>query len=90
MHSHEDVLKGVMAGANVTMMASRLLKKGPGTIAKVLKKMEEWMEEHEYESVTQMRGSMSQAKVAEPAAFERANYMKVLQSWTPDPSAQRA
>jgi dihydroorotate dehydrogenase (fumarate) len=90
VHSHVDVLKGVMAGANITMMASNLLENGPQAIAKVLRKMEDWMEEHEYESVTQMRGSMSQAKVAEPAAFERANYMKVLQSWTPDPSAQRA
>ena len=90
VHDHVDVLKGLMAGASVTMMASRLLKSGPGRIGKVLKKMEEWMEEHEYESVAQMRGSMSQRNVAEPAAFERANYMKVLQSWQPDPSGQRA
>jgi dihydroorotate dehydrogenase (fumarate) len=48
-----------------------------------------WMEEHEYESVSQMQGSMSQQSVAEPAAFERANYMKVLQSWRPDPAGQR-
>jgi dihydroorotate dehydrogenase (fumarate) len=47
-----------------------------------------WMEEHEYESVTQMQGSMSQQHVAEPAAFERANYMRVLQSWQPDPAGQ--
>jgi dihydroorotate dehydrogenase (fumarate) len=46
----------------------------------------EWMEEHEYESVTQMRGSMSQIHVADPSAFERANYMKELQSWRPDPT----
>ncbi len=46
------------------------------------------MEEHEYESVSQMQGSMSQQHVAEPAAFERANYMKILQSWRPDPAGQ--
>jgi dihydroorotate dehydrogenase (fumarate) len=90
VHSHEEVLKGLMAGASVTMMASRLLDKGAGRLGKVLEKMQEWMEEHEYESVAQMRGSMSQRNVAEPAAFERANYMKVLQSWQADPSAHRA
>jgi dihydroorotate dehydrogenase (fumarate) len=89
VHTHEEVLKGLMAGASVTMMASRLLDKGAGRIGKVLEKMQEWMEEREYESVAQMRGSMSQRNVAEQAAFERANYMKVLQSWRPDPSAQR-
>ena len=55
-------------------------------ISETLKRMEEWMEEHEYESVKQMQGSMSQQNVAEPAAFERANYMKMLQSWRPDPT----
>jgi dihydroorotate dehydrogenase (fumarate) len=86
VHNHVDVLKGMMAGANVTMMASELLRNGPRRIAEILQSMVEWMEEHEYESVTQMQGSMSQQHVAEPAAFERANYMKVLQSWRPDPT----
>jgi len=86
VHNHVDVLKSLMAGAKVTMMASALLRKGPGRITKILKQMGKWMEEHEYESVTQMQGSMSQQSVAEPAAFERANYMKILQSWRPDPT----
>ncbi len=90
VHNHEDVLKGLMAGAKVTMMASALLRKGPGRIGKILKRMGKWMEENEYESVAQMQGSMSQQSIAEPAAFERANYMKVLQSWRADPSALRA
>jgi dihydroorotate dehydrogenase (fumarate) len=81
-----DVLKGLMAGAKVNMMASALLRKGIRRIDKILKRMVKWMEEHEYESVAQMQGSMSQQHVAEPAAFERANYMKVLQSWRPDPT----
>lgn len=86
VHSHVDVLKGLMAGAKVTMMTSAVLRKGPGRISKILKRLNKWMEEHEYASVTQMQGSMSQQSVAEPAAFERANYMKVLQSWQPDPT----
>ncbi len=88
VHSHEDVLKGLMAGANVTMMTSELLRHGIGRINEILRNLVEWMEEHEYESVEQMQGSMSQQNIAEPAAFERANYMKVLHSWRPDPTGQ--
>lgn len=86
VHSYEDVLKGLMAGANVMMMTSELLRNGVGRIGEVVKSLESWMEEHEYTSVRQMQGSMSQRNVAEPAAFERANYMKVLQSWQYDPT----
>jgi dihydroorotate dehydrogenase (fumarate) len=86
VHTHIDVLKSMMAGAKVASMASELLRKGPGHIAHILDAMTTWMEEHEYESVTQMQGSMSQQSVAEPAAFERANYMKVLQRWRADPT----
>ncbi len=89
VQDHVDVLKCLMAGANVTMMTSVLLRKGPARIGKVLKRLTRWMEEHEYESVRQMQGSMSQQNVAEPAAFERANYMKVLQSWRPDPTGKQ-
>ncbi len=88
VHLHEDVIKGLMAGASVTMMASALLRNGVGRIGETLEAVKVWMEEHEYESVGQMQGSMSQKNVAEPAAFERANYMKVLQSWQPDPSGK--
>ncbi len=88
VHTYEDVLKGLMAGANVTMMASELLKNGIVRISEILADVQVWMEEREYESVRQMRGSMSQINVGEPAAFERANYMKVLQSWRQDPLGQ--
>ncbi|MBT8401423.1 MAG: dihydroorotate dehydrogenase-like protein [Rhodothermia bacterium] len=88
VHTYEDVLKSVMAGANVTMMASELLQNGIDRIAEVLGEVERWLVEHEYESLRQMQGSMSQRHVAEPSAFERANYMKVLQSWRPDPAGQ--
>ena len=86
VHNHEDVLKGMMAGAKVTMMASELLRNGPKRIGEIEADLVQWMEEHEYESIKQMQGSMSQLHVAEPAAFERANYMKVLQSWQQDPT----
>lgn len=86
VHSYEDVLKGVMAGANVTMMASELLRNGVQRIGLIVQEVARWLEEHEYDSLAQARGSMSQRNVAEPAAFERANYMKVLQSWKFDPT----
>jgi dihydroorotate dehydrogenase (fumarate) len=88
MHNLDDVLKGLMAGAKITMMASELLQSGVRRISQILEGMVQWMEEYEYESVVQMQGSMSQQSVAEPAAFERANYMKVLGSWRPDPGSQ--
>ena len=82
VHTAEDVLKSVMAGARVTMMTSALLRHGVDYLAKLEEDVIDWMEEHEYESILQMRGSMSSQSVAEPAAFERANYMKVLSSYT--------
>lgn len=83
IHTAEDVVKGLMAGAKVTMMASELLQKGVRRISQVLNELVDWMREHEYESVAQMIGAMSQQHCAEPAAFERANYMKMLQSYRP-------
>jgi dihydroorotate dehydrogenase (fumarate) len=81
IHTAQDVLKMLMAGADVTMMASALLKHGPEQIKTILADMDQWMLEHEYHSVRQMKGSMSQKSIADPAAFERANYMKALQSY---------
>lgn len=83
IHTSLDVIKGLMAGARVTMMASELLQKGIGRVGQVLDELVVWLNEHEYESVMQMIGSMSQKHCAEPAAFERANYMKMLQSYRP-------
>jgi dihydroorotate dehydrogenase (fumarate) len=81
VHTAQDAIKAVMAGASVAMTTSAVLKFGPARAAEILKDMETWLEEHEYDSVQQMKGSMSQQAVAEPAAFERANYMKVLNSF---------
>jgi dihydroorotate dehydrogenase (fumarate) len=83
IHTSQDIIKGLMAGANVTMMASELLQNGVRRIGQVLNELVTWLNEHEYESVMQMIGAMSQKHCAEPAAFERANYMKMLQSYRP-------
>ena len=72
IHTTRDVLKMLMAGADVTMMCSELLKNGPGRIKEVLAELDQWMVEHEYTSVKQMKGSMSQKSIADPAAFERS------------------
>lgn len=78
VHTAQDVLKLTMAGANVTFMTSALLKYGPKHIAKQKQELIQWMEEHEYESLDQMRGCMSMKKVNDPGAFMRANYIKTL------------
>ncbi len=83
VHTSEDAIKAIMAGANVAMTTSALLKRGTQAIRQILTGMEEWMIAHEYESVQQMHGSMSQGAVTDPSAFERANYMKVLNSFNP-------
>ncbi len=84
VHTAEDAIKGLMAGASVIMMTSELLQRGVGRLGEILQELEHWLVDHEYESVEQLWGSMSQANCASPAAFERANYMKVLGSYAPD------
>lgn len=81
IHTAQDVLKAMMAGANVAMIASFLLCNGVQVIPSMLTDIQTWMHEHEYESIHQMQGSMSQQSAAEPSAFERANYMRVLSSF---------
>lgn len=82
VHTSRDVLKAMMAGAKVAMIASELLWDGSvQRIPEILSHTQTWMEEHEYLSIAQMQGSMSQKAVKDPAAFERANYMKVLNSF---------
>jgi len=88
VHTGLDVLKSMMAGARVAMMTSALLKNGIGHLATVLRDVEEWMEKHEYASIRQMQGSMSQRAVTDPSAFQRANYVRVLSSYTLRPPAR--
>lgn len=82
VHDATDVLKCMMAGANVAMMTSALLKYGIEHIGVVLSGVEAWMEEHDYTSIKQMRGSMSLVNVEDPTAFLRGNYLKMLGSYT--------
>ncbi len=81
VHTGHDALKAMMAGANVAMLASALLKHGVDHLATVRREMLTWMEEREYESVAQMRGSLAQKAVPNPGAFERGNYIRVLSSY---------
>ncbi|MBX3394871.1 MAG: dihydroorotate dehydrogenase-like protein [Phycisphaerae bacterium] len=78
VHTAIDVLKLTMAGADIVQLCSVLLKRGIGEIAEILANMREWMNEHDYQSIEEMKGSMSQKSCPDPAAFERANYMVAL------------
>ena len=81
IHTGEDAIKMLMVGANVTMLCSALLKNGIGHLRTVEQEMRNWMEKHEYESVSQMRGSMSQIKCGDPTAFERAQYIRAVTTY---------
>lgn len=81
VHTVEDMVKAIMAGASITMLASELISKGPARARTLLVELSTWMETHDYQSVTQMIGSMSHKNIDDPAAFERGNYMKALQSF---------
>jgi dihydroorotate dehydrogenase (fumarate) len=81
VHTALDAIKAVMAGAHAVQMVSALLKRGPEHLRYVREEMAQWLEEHGYESLRQMQGSMSLEKSGNPAALERTNYMRVLQSW---------
>jgi dihydroorotate dehydrogenase (fumarate) len=80
VHTAQDVMKGILAGAQVVMLTSALLRNGIGYLRELEQGVIHWMQEHEYESIQQVRGAMNAAAVADPSAFERANYLKVLSS----------
>ena len=81
IHRAADALKMIMAGADVTMLCSTILRHGFPQIAMMESELVEWLEEHEYESLSQLKGSLSQLNCPNPAAFERAQYMKALCSY---------
>lgn len=89
IHSHKEALKALLAGANITHMCSELLTKGPHRITEILSDMSQWMEEHEYESLQQLRGSVSLNKAIDGSAYERANYLSVLDSYRSAPGVWR-
>ncbi len=81
VHTAVDAVKAVMAGADAVQMVSALLRHGPAYLATVREELAAWLDEHGYESLAQMRGSMSLHRTTDPGAYERANYMRILQSW---------
>jgi dihydroorotate dehydrogenase (fumarate) len=81
VHSGLDAIKAIMAGATTVQLVSVLLQQGPGHLAEILKFVDRWLDEHEYESLAQLRGSLNLRTCPDPSAFERANYLKILQSW---------
>jgi dihydroorotate dehydrogenase (fumarate) len=86
IHNGEDAVKAIMVGADVVALASAILREGPGKVAQVEAQLRAWLVENEYASVTQLRGSASQGKVDHPAAYERAQYIRTLHSWTTPPA----
>lgn len=89
VHTHEDVLKAVLAGANVSMLASELLQNGVNRVGEMLQEMSQWMEQHGPAGIMQMRGLARQFSAAEPAAFERASYTKAVLSLDPIQTTSR-
>jgi dihydroorotate dehydrogenase (fumarate) len=89
VHDWRGALKLLLAGADVVMVASAPLTRGPGVVRELLAGLEAWLVEHEYESVAQLRGSLSQASCPDPSAFERGNYMRALTSYAPQPQSDR-
>jgi dihydroorotate dehydrogenase (fumarate) len=81
VHTADDAIKSIMAGADVVQVVSALIQRGPEYLGQLRRAVALWLEEHEYESLEQARGSMSLGRVAEPEAYERANYLKILQGY---------
>jgi dihydroorotate dehydrogenase (fumarate) len=81
VHQAEDVVKAILAGAHAVQLVSVLLKHGPRFLSSLLQGLRHWMSEHGYENIDQMRGALNLRRCADPAAFERANYQRILQSW---------
>jgi len=90
MQRGTDVIKALAVGADVAMMTSAMLRSGPGYVRSVEHEIRAWLSEHDYRSVAQLRGSVSQATAEDATAFERANYLKTLHSWTAEPVVRGA
>jgi dihydroorotate dehydrogenase (fumarate) len=81
VHNRDDVIKALLAGAHTVQLVSVLLKQGPGVLTMLLEGLRRWMEEHEYNNVNELRGALNLRRCPDPAAHERANYIRILQSW---------
>lgn len=80
-HKTEDILKALLVGADVTHLCSVLLHEGPEYIAVLKQELEDWLEQHEYDSVEQMKGSLNKSCAINPAALEHSNYMSVIKNY---------
>ena len=89
VHSAEEALKLLLVGADVVHLCSTLLEHGPERLELILRDLQHWLEQHEYESVAQLKGSLSQKNADDPSAFERENYLQVLDSYTSAPGVRR-
>jgi dihydroorotate dehydrogenase (fumarate) len=87
-HQTEDIVKALLVGSNSVQLCSTLLRHGPRRLTELRQELERWLDEHEYESVKQMQGSLSHRNAADPAAFERESYRSVLESFTPPPGVR--
>ena len=83
VHTVDDGVKAIMAGATVGQVVSAVLRSGPGKLRELVEGLGQWLDAHEYESLDQLRGSMNLARCPDPAAFERSQYMRVLHDWRP-------
>ncbi len=81
IHSSDDIVKAILAGAHTVQLVSVVLKHGPRVLFSLLDGLETWMTDHDYQSIEEFRGAMNLKRCTNPAAFERANYMRILQSW---------
>jgi dihydroorotate dehydrogenase (fumarate) len=81
IHSTEDMVKALLAGADVTQLVSVVLRNGPRIVSVLLAGLANWLTDHGYENLSQLRGAMNLKRCPDPAAFERANYIRILQSW---------
>jgi len=89
IHSYEDVLKALLAGADITHLCSELLQHGPKRISEILEQIQHWLVQHEYESIQQLKGSISKQHAIDSTAYERANYLDVIDSYSPAPGVHR-
>ena len=81
VHDSHDAIKSLMAGATTVQLVSSLLQHGPAYLKEIIDGVQTWMVEHEYSSVDELRGCMSYRKCPDPSGYERANYLRVLQTW---------
>ena len=81
-HNSSDVIKALLAGADVVHLCSVLLKHGVGRLSEIISELEQWLDEHDYDSIEQLKGSVSQQHAIDPSAYERANYVQVLDNYS--------